>query len=249
MGALVRTDAERYLFYTGRSRNSRSLVVIWLTQPGLMATALHRFGHWAFQRSGARGRAGRLLYEVARRPVEILTGIWIAPNTHVGPGLYIAHFGGVMVGADSVIGTNCNLGHDVLIAPGGRGEQAGSPRLGDRVNLTCGARVLGPVTIGDDAMIGVNAVVVKDVPPRAVMAAPPSVMLSGRGSFDYVRYPDDDTDEQRLASARQVGQPAGGESMDPERPGPRAPDAEATESGGYRVTRRPRFGGRTLVER
>jgi serine O-acetyltransferase len=199
--SLIRADAERYLYYSNRRYSRRSFAVILVTQPGILATALYRFGHWAHQQGGLKGRWCRLVYELAKRPVEVVTGISIAPTTHIGPGLYIAHFGGVQVGDDCVIGANCNLGHDTLIAPSGRGEREGSPRLGDRVNVTCGGRVLGPIHVGDDVMIGVNVVVHSDVPDRAVLAAAPSIVLSHRGAFDYVRYPGDESDPNRSESA------------------------------------------------
>jgi len=202
---LFLADVERYLYNTERSYSRRALAIMLVTQPGVLATLLYRFGHWAHQQRGLRGRWYRLLRELAKRPVEILTGISIAPTAHIGPGLYVAHFGGVFVGGDCVIGTNCNLGHDTLIAANGRGERRGTPRLGDRVNVTCGGRVLGPVRVGDDVMIGVNVVVAKDVPDRTVLAAPSPTVLSHRGSFDYLRYAGDESDPERGASARLRG--------------------------------------------
>jgi serine O-acetyltransferase len=170
------------------------------TQPGILATAEYRFAHWAHQQRGLKGRWCRFLHELARRPIEILTGISIEPTAHIGPGLYIAHFGGVIVGASYVMGTKCNLGRDTLISSG-RGDERRSPRLGDRVNVSSGGRVLGPIHVGDDVMIGVNVVVAADVPARTVLAAPLPVVLSHRGSFDYVRYPGDVSDPARSASA------------------------------------------------
>ena len=73
--------------------------------------------------------------------------------------------------------------------------------MGDRVNVTCGGRVLGPVRVGDDVMIGVNVVVATDVPARTVLAAPPPIVLSHRGSFDYVTYAGDVSDPDRNESA------------------------------------------------
>jgi len=201
--SLIRTDAERYCYYTNRKYSRGAVAVMFVTQPGLLATALYRFGHWAQQQGGPTGLMYRLLHEFAKRPVEIVTGISIEPTTHVGPGLYIAHFGGVIVGDSCVIGTNCNLGHDTLIAPSGRGERRGSPQLGDRVNVTCGGRVMGPVRVGNDVMIGVNVVVSSDVPDRTVLAAAAPVVLSHRGSFDYVRYEGDVCDPDRNESQGQ----------------------------------------------
>ena len=199
--SLLRADAERYLYYSDRRYSRHTFAIILVTQPGILATALYRFGHWAYQQEGLKGRWCRLLRELAKRPVEILTGISISPTTHIGPGLYVAHFGGVFVGGDSVLGSNCNLGHDTLIAASGRGERRGSPQLGDRVNVTCGGRVLGPVHVGDDVMIGVNVVVSSDVPPRTVLAAAAPIVLSHRGSFEYVRYAGDTSDPDRSESA------------------------------------------------
>lgn len=200
--SLLRTDVDRYLYYTNRRRSRLAVATMCFTQPGILATALYRFGHWALQQHGLTGRACWLFHEMAKRPVEIVTGMSIHPTTHVGPGLYIAHFGGVIVGEDCVIGTNCNLGHDTLVAPSGRGDRRGSPQLGDRVNVTVGGRVLGPVRVGDDVMIGVNVVVATDVPDRTVLAAATPSVLSHRGSFDYVRYTGDETDPDRAASAK-----------------------------------------------
>ncbi len=80
-------------------------------------------------------------------------------------------------------------------------ERRGSPQLGDRVNVTCGGRVLGPIRLGDDVMIGVNVVVTADVPARTVLAAAAPIVLSHRGSFDYVRYAGDASDPNRSESA------------------------------------------------
>jgi serine O-acetyltransferase len=198
--SLFRADAERYLYYTNRRYCRRSLAVILATQPGILATAEYRFAHWAHQQRGLKGRWCRLLHQLTRRPIEILTGISIEPTAHIGPGLYIGHFGGVIVGASCVIGAKCNLGPDTLITSG-RGDERRSPQLGDRVNVSSGGRVLGPIHVGDDVMIGVNVVVVADVPARTVLAAPPPVVLSHRGSFTYVRYPGDEFDPNRSQSA------------------------------------------------
>lgn len=199
--ALIRSDLDRYLFNTERAYSPLAAVVTFATQPGLLATAHYRFGHWAQKQQGLKGTMSRALHLLARRPIEVLTGISILPTAHVGRGLYIAHFGGVVIGP-CIIGDNCNLGHDTLIGTGGRGERRGAPKLGDRVNVTCGGRVVGPVHVGDDVMIGLNAVVTKDVPARAVVAAPTSMVISHRGSFDYLDYSDCESDPARCASAR-----------------------------------------------
>ena len=79
-----------------------------------------------------------------------------------------------------------------------------------RRGAVCRGRILGPVRVGDDVMIGVNVVVAKDVPDRTVLASPSPTVLSHRGSFDYLRYAGDETDSDRSASARLAWQSVGG---------------------------------------
>lgn len=113
-------------------------------------------------------------------------GIAIPENTVIGGGLFINRFGGIYVHNDAVIGRNCNITPGVLLGQINRGSKAGAPILGDRVFLGSGAKVVGRVTVGDDAAIGVNALVMNDVPPMAVMAAPQATMISQKGSAAYV---------------------------------------------------------------
>lgn len=113
-------------------------------------------------------------------------GIAIPEYTKVGPGLFINRFGGIMVNGDAVIGANCNLTHGCMLGQANRGPRAGSPILGDRVFLAAGAKVIGRVRLGDDCVVGANAVVAKDVPPRAVMVGIPARAISFDGSDGYV---------------------------------------------------------------
>ncbi|SEM73605.1 serine O-acetyltransferase [Sphingomonas gellani] len=113
-------------------------------------------------------------------------GLAIPENTVIGGGLFINRFGGIYIHNDAIIGRNCNITPGVLLGQINRGSKAGAPTLGDRVFLGSGAKVVGRVTVGDDAAIGVNALVTSDVPPNAVMAAPQATMISERGSGAYI---------------------------------------------------------------
>ena len=81
---------------------------------------------------------------------------------------------------------DCNLSQGVTIGIGGRGERRGVPRVGDRVYFGPGAKVFGPIVVGDDVAIGANSVVNRDVPPRAVAVGVPFRVVSLEGSFDLV---------------------------------------------------------------
>ncbi len=117
-------------------------------------------------------------------------GISISPATPIGPGLYIAHFGGIVVNTDAVIGRNCNLNHVVTIAQTNRGERKGVPIIGDNVYIGPGAKIIGKVKVGNNAAIGANCVVTKDVPDNAVVVGVPGKVISHKGSSGYVNRTD-----------------------------------------------------------
>lgn len=91
----------------------------------------------------------------------------------IGGGLYIQHGFSTMIAAES-IGENCWINHDVSIGYNGNGKP---PVIGNNVMITCGAKVLGDLTVGDGAIIGANAVVIRDVEPGAVMGGVPAKRL------------------------------------------------------------------------
>jgi len=113
-------------------------------------------------------------------------GIAIPEYTVIGPGLFINRFGGVMVNGDAVIGANFNITHGAMVGQVNRGRNRGSPVIGDRVFLAAGSKILGRITIGDDAAVGANAVVTKDIPAGGVAVGIPAKVISTEGSAGYV---------------------------------------------------------------
>jgi serine O-acetyltransferase len=134
--------------------------------------------------------------------VQVTTCITLPARVRIGPGLYIPHTGFIVVNSQAVIGSNCTLTQGVTIGHrgGGRESMRGSPVIGHRVYVGPGAAIIGPITIGDDSLIGVGAVVARSVPARGVAAGNPAKLLSRRGSFDLIEYPGMDFDTDRLAS-------------------------------------------------
>ncbi|MEO0895724.1 MAG: serine acetyltransferase [Bacteroidota bacterium] len=92
----------------------------------------------------------------------------------IGPGLIIYHCYGMVIHADSVIGANCMLAHQVTLAY----EKGAAPTVGDQVRIAPGAKVVGGVSIGDRVVIGANAVVVKDVPSDCVSVGIPNKIIN-----------------------------------------------------------------------
>ena len=130
-----------------------------------------RLSTWCFDRPAIRWMA----YLLQARILKV-SGAELHPAARIGPGLNLAHTGGI------VIGRHVEVGNDLLIFQGttlgDNGTDKGQPRLGDRIRLGAGAKVLGAVRIGDDVTVAANAVVVRDVAAHTVVAGVPAKVLT-----------------------------------------------------------------------
>lgn len=109
--------------------------------------------------------------------------------TQIGKGFHIAHISGVVVHNEAVIGKNVSISHCVTIGQTKRNGEVLTPVIGDNVYIAPGAKVIGGISIGNNSVIGANAVVTKDVPENAVVAGVPAKVLSYKGSADYLINP------------------------------------------------------------
>jgi serine O-acetyltransferase len=145
---------------------------IW--RQGLWVMWVYRFGRWRYRiRPAWLRKPFSLLYKCLRMASQVMTGIELPCETAIGRRLRIEHFGGIIVSGDAVIGDDVVLRQGVTLGLR-RTNQRGAPRIGNRVDIGAGAKILGPVTIGDDAVIGANAVVLDDVPPGALAVGIPA---------------------------------------------------------------------------
>jgi len=169
MLAALRSDLQ-----AARDRDpaARSAWEIALCYPGVHAIWAHRASHALWK--GGYPFAARLTAALA----QALTGVDIHPAATLGAGLFIDHATGVVIGETAEVGEDVTLYQGVTL--GGTSLEHGKrhPTLGDRVTVGAGAKVLGPVTIGDDSRIGANAVVVKDVPPNSVVVGVPGQVIA-----------------------------------------------------------------------
>jgi serine O-acetyltransferase len=158
-----------------RDPAARSRLEIVVCYPGLHAVLFHRLSHalWI--------RGWRLLARVLSEVGRFLTGVEIHPGAKIGKGFFIDHGMGVVIGETSEIGDGVTLYHGVTlggIAPSVNAHsqvgQKRHPTLRDGAVIGSGAQVLGPVTIGEGACVGANAVVVKDVPPGVTVVGIPA---------------------------------------------------------------------------
>lgn len=154
-----------------RDPAARSALEIFFCYPGLHAIWVYRVSHWLWAH-GVKLPA-RWLSQLARS----LTGIEIHPGAILGPRFFIDHGMGIVIGETAEIGADVTLYHGVTL--GGTSWQKGKrhPTLGNRVVVGAGAKILGPITVGDDSRIGANAVVVKPVPTNSVVVGVPGEIV------------------------------------------------------------------------
>jgi serine O-acetyltransferase len=148
-----------------------------LLRQGLWVMAVYRFGRWRY---GIRQRWIRApfsaIYKLLKLLSEILTGIELPCEAIVGRRFRIDHFGGIIISGDTVFGEDCVVRNGVTVGLR-HGGKRGSPVIGSRVDIGAGAKILGPIRIGDDVAIGANAVVLIDVPPNSIAVGVPARVL------------------------------------------------------------------------
>ncbi len=178
----LRADLFRYRGQTGR----RAFWSAYLREPGFRFTCyLRKTAHYSSRKRSFAFFAylyNRVLYHHYR----FRYGFDISPTTRIGPGLYIGHFGGVVISPHAVLGANVNIAHGVTIGAASRGPRTGAPTLEDRVWVGANAVLVGNIVIGHDALIAPGAYVNFDVPPMAVVLGNPGKVISSEGSIGYV---------------------------------------------------------------
>jgi serine O-acetyltransferase len=175
---------------------------ILLTYGGVQALLSHRVAH-ALHEAGVP-LAPRVLANVVR----VTTGVEIHPAARIGSALFIDHGAGVVIGETAEIGDDVTLYQGVTL--GGTGFQRGKrhPTIGDRVVVGSGAKVLGPVNVGNCSKIGANSVVIHDVPENSTVVGNPGhpVRVDGRRptgpDADWVHLPDPVADALKGLSDR-----------------------------------------------
>lgn len=146
-----------------------------LCYPGLHAIWLHRIAHHFYLKGWVV--IPRLLNTFSR----FLTGIDIHPGAKLGPGLFIDHGMGLVIGETAELGSNVTLYQGVTL--GGTGKEKGKrhPTIGNNVIVSSGAKVLGSFKVGDNSKIGSGSVVLKEVPPNSVVVGVPGRVVTRNG--------------------------------------------------------------------
>lgn len=182
-----------------RDPAARNSFEVLTTYPGLHALLFHRFAHGIWN-IGLQWLA-RVISAISRW----LTGIEIHPGAKIGRRFFIDHGMGVVIGETAEIGDDCTLYHGVTL--GGTSWEKGKrhPTLKNNVVVGAGAKVLGPIVLGEGVRIGSNAVVVKDVPEGSTVVGVPGRVVSAGKTED---------EKRRHATAKKMGFDAYGATSD-----------------------------------
>jgi serine O-acetyltransferase len=154
--------------YRERDPAARSSLEVLLCYPGLHAVMWHRMSHWLWQHD--LRLAARFSSNIARW----LTGIEVHPAARLGRRLVIDHGMGVVIGETAEVGDDCYFYHQVTLGVARTASGKRHPTVGNNVIIGAGAKVLGPITVGDNARVGSNSVVLENVPADTTVVGIPA---------------------------------------------------------------------------
>lgn len=179
---LIQSDYKKYQKYGGNFFS-----IVFLTQ-GFWAIFQYRIAHlihkkikWKFFRLPLLTFA-----LVWQKNIEIFTGISIPYTVKIGHSFYIGHFGGIIINAKTVIGSNCNISQGVTIGVSGSGEKRGVPILGNEIYIGANAVISGKIIIGNNVLVGACSLVNSSVSDSSVVSGVPAIIIANSGSKDYI---------------------------------------------------------------
>jgi len=147
---------------------------------GFWVLVVYRFGRWRY---GVRPAFVRkifsLLYRIAFKLIQIVTGVELPCEVQIGRNFVIDHFGGIVISGYAKFGDNCRIRNGVVVGLR-RVDEPGAPAIGDNVDIGAGAKLLGSIAIGNNVVIGANAVVLDDVPDNCIATGVPAVIKPRR---------------------------------------------------------------------
>jgi serine O-acetyltransferase len=172
MGILKDIRADFHAVFE-RDPAARSSLEVIAAYPGFQAAVSHRITHYLWKKNFKF--TARVMSHLSR----FFTGVEIHPGAVIGKGFFIDHGMGVVIGETSEIGENVTIYHGVTL--GGTSFTKGKrhPTIGNNVTIGAGAKILGPLTIGDNSKVGANSVVIRDVPPNSTVVGIPGSVVPG----------------------------------------------------------------------
>ena len=151
----------------------------WSAQ-GFWVMVVYRFGRWRYGlRPGLLRKFCSMVYLVLYKFVQILTGIELPCEAEVGRNFVIDHFGGIVISGFARFGDDCRIRNGVVVGLA-RTDDPCAPVIGNNVDIGVGAKVLGRIRVGNNVLIGANAVVTRDVPDNSIAVGVPAVIKPRR---------------------------------------------------------------------
>lgn len=169
------------------ARNVAEVIILY---PGFHVLVTHKIAHFLYNHKCFF--LARFVSQLARH----LTGIEIHPGAKIGRKLFIDHGMGIVFGETTEIGDNCTIYHGVTLGGTGKDKGKRHPTLGDNVMVGAGAKVLGPINIGNNVKVAANAVVLKDIPDNCTAVGVPARIARMAGQkvqqqdLDQIHIPD-----------------------------------------------------------
>jgi serine O-acetyltransferase len=155
---------------------------------GLWVMAVYRFGRWRYGvKPAVMRKLFSLIYHLLYKFIQIVTGIELPCEVTLGRNFVIDHFGGIIISGYAQFGDNCRIRNGVVVGLR-RIEEKRAPIIGNNVDIGSGAKLLGPIQVGNNVLIGANAVVLCDVPDNSLAVGVPAVIRP--------RSPDAESDNQ-----------------------------------------------------
>ena len=178
----LRADLYRYRGETG----TRARLDAWFREPGFRFTWYLRKVSWYAKQKRGPYIFAFVYNRILLNHYRFRYGFDISPSTIIGPGLYLGHFGGIVISPHAVIGSNVNIAQGATIGATSRGARKGAPIIEDRVWIGSHAIIVGKITVSEDALIAPGAYVNFDVPSKAVVLGNPGRIISDAGSTGYI---------------------------------------------------------------
>jgi serine O-acetyltransferase len=149
----------------------------WAAQ-GFWALVIYRFGRWRYRvRPTLLRKLFSLIYRIFYKFIQVITGIELPCEVEIGKNFVIDHFGGIIISGYAKFGDNCRIRNGVVVGIRKVGECL-APTVGNDVDIGAGAKLLGPIVIGDHVVVGANAVVITDVPSNSIAVGVPATIKS-----------------------------------------------------------------------
>jgi serine O-acetyltransferase len=179
---LIKSDYKKHKKY-----GSHFFVILFFTQ-GFWAIFQYRIAHYVYKNVKWKIFRIPLLFLTLmwQKMIEIATGISISSSVKIGHSFYIGHFGGIIINANAIIGDNCNISQGVTIGVSGYNEKRGVPILGNDVYIGANSVIVGKIIIGNNVLIGACSMVKDSFEDNSVLMGVPAVVISNRGSKDYI---------------------------------------------------------------